>query len=118
MNADTMKTPQSRDRLENFHGNQLLYILWERHLTICAPIALTLPACTTWGEFRNTVLPGTVFHQHPDWRQIDWGSVQWVTDGNTLQPQDAQTLAELGLEHKSLLRMRTPELAGIGGVGG
>ena len=25
------------DRLENFHGNQLLYIGWDGHLLFCAP---------------------------------------------------------------------------------
>ena len=118
LNPPIQRSAQSRDRLENFHGNQLLYVLWERHLTICAPIALALPASTTWGEFRDKVLLGTVFSQHPEWSRIAWDRVRWETDGHALAPQDHQTLADLGLEHKSLLRMRTPELAGIGGVGG
>lgn len=107
-----------RDRQQNFHGNQLLYILWERHLTICAPIALALPPDTSFDRLVREVLPGTVFSQHPDWAQIDWSTAHWSARGEPVRAAPGATLASLGLGHKTLLRLRTPGLDGIGGVGG
>jgi phenol hydroxylase P4 protein len=114
----TPTTLPPRDREANFHGNRLLFILWERHLVICAPIALALPPTTTFGDLLDRVLPGTVFAQHPDWALIDWAQARWSAGSQPLQPEHHQTLAELGLGHKALLRLRTPGLDGIGGVGG
>ena len=110
--------PPPRDLEANFHGNRLLYVLWERHLVICAPIALALPPSTTFGELLDSVLPGTVFAKHPDWARIDWSQVQWSAGGQALHPERHRSLADLGLGHKALLRLRTPGLNGIGGVGG
>ncbi len=31
------------DAVENFHGNQILYLAWDHHLMICAPVALPVP---------------------------------------------------------------------------
>ena len=28
-----------KDKVENFHGNQLVYLHWEDHLSFCAPLA-------------------------------------------------------------------------------
>jgi len=32
-----------RDRVENFHGNQLVHLLWEKHLMFASPITVPLP---------------------------------------------------------------------------
>lgn len=111
------RAPQPpRDRVENFHGKQLLYVLWERHLIICAPIALAVPPDLPFDQLVNQVLPGTVFAQHPDWARLAEGGVQWHAHGQRLEPAPGQTLADLGLGHKALLRLRTPSLTGVGGV--
>ena len=107
-----------RDLQQNFHGNQLLYILWERHLTICAPIALALPPDTSFDRLVREILPRTVFSQHPDWAKIDWQAAQWSVRGEPVRPAPGATLSSLSLGHKALLRLRTPGLDGIGGVGG
>ena len=36
-------TGEMKDRVENFHGKQLLYIGWEDHLMIASPVCLPLP---------------------------------------------------------------------------
>mgnify|MGYP000986780914 CR=1 FL=1 len=36
-------TFEPADRLENFHGNQLLNIGWDQHLLFCAPFCLPMP---------------------------------------------------------------------------
>lgn len=104
----------SADRLENFHGNQLLFVGWEDHLMFCAPFALALPPSMRFGELVDTTLPGA-FGYHPDFARIDWSAVQWFKSGLPWQPDFERSLADNGLRHKDVIRFRTPGLTGIGG---
>jgi phenol hydroxylase P4 protein len=104
-----------KDRVELFHGNTLLYVGWDQHTMICAPIALPLPPSMPFGALIDNVLPTTVFAQHPDWPKIDWGKVEWLRSNKSFEPDPAKSLADNGLGHKSLLRFRTPGLTGIAG---
>lgn len=106
-----------RDRVENFHGNQVLYVLWERHLIICAPLALAVPPSMSFAALVQQELPKTVFAQHPDWPRIDWRAVEWAISNVPFQPDPAKSLADNGLTHKTLLRLRTPGLNGVRGAG-
>lgn len=105
---------EAADRLENFHGKQLLYIGWDQHLLFCAPFCLPFPPDMRFGDIVHTVLPG-VFGYHPDFALIDWSKVEWLKSGRPWQADFDKTLAELGLGHKDVLRLRTPGLDGIQG---
>lgn len=105
---------ESADRLENFHGNQLLYIGWDQHLLFCAPFCLPMPPTMRFGDIIDKVLPG-VFGYHPEFAQIDWNKVEWLKSSQPLAADFDKTLAELGLKHKDVLRFRTPGLTGIKG---
>jgi phenol/toluene 2-monooxygenase (NADH) P4/A4 len=102
------------DKLENFHGAQLLYIGWDQHLLFCAPFCFPFPPTMRFGEVVDQVLPGA-YGYHPDFARIDWSQVEWLKSGQPWQPDFSKTLAELGLKHKDALRFRTPGLNGIGG---
>ncbi len=102
------------DKLENFHGAQLLYIGWEDHLLFCAPFCLALPPTTRFGDVVRDLLPG-IFGYHPDFARIDWAKVEWFKSGQPWQPDFDKSLAENGLGHKDVIRFRTPGLTGIGG---
>ena len=104
-----------KDRVELFHGNQLLYIGWDQHTMICAPIALPLPAAMPFGDLIDKVLPTTVFTAHPDWAKIDWSRVEWLRSNEPFKPDAARSLADNGLGHKALIRLRTPALTGLAG---
>ena len=39
-----------RDRVENFHGKQLVFVSWDHHLLIAAPIMFCLPPQASFGE--------------------------------------------------------------------
>lgn len=104
-----------RDRVELFHGKQLLYVGWDQHTMICAPIALLLPGTTSIGDLIDKVLPTTAYAQHPDWPNIDWREVEWLRSGKPFIPELGRSLAANGLSHKSILRLRTPNLSGIAG---
>lgn len=103
----------ARDVRENFPA-PLLYIGWEDHLMIAAPVCLPLPPDMPFGALATAVLPG-VYGEHPDFAQIDWAQVQWLKSGRPWTPDPAQSLADNGLKHKDVIRFRTPGLTGIRG---
>ncbi|CAB3788659.1 hypothetical protein LMG28688_02732 [Paraburkholderia caffeinitolerans] len=106
---------EMRDRVELFHGNQLLYVGWDQHSMICAPIALPLPPSMRFGDLIDHVLPTTVFAAHPDWARIDWREAGWLRSNTPFVPERDKSLADNGLGHKALIRLRTPGLSGIAG---
>ncbi len=105
-----------RDLVENFHGNQMVIIGWDRHLMIDAPMAFPLPPDMPFGAFKSEVMPAA-FSAHPDWPQIDWEKVEWQLDGKPFTPNMDESLKNNGIGHKSLIRFVTPGLDGIGGSG-
>jgi len=104
-----------KDRVENFHGNQLLYVGWEDHMMICAPLALPLPPATPFGNVVEKVLPTTAFAAHPEWTKIDWSKAEWLRSGQRFMPDFKKSLTDNGLGHKAVIRFRTPGLTGIKG---
>ncbi|MBO9679714.1 MAG: phenol hydroxylase subunit P4 [Acidovorax sp.] len=92
----------------------LLYIGWEDHLMFCAPFCLPLPPDMPFGALATQVLPG-VFGAHPDFARIDWSRAEWLKSGQPWQPDPAKSLADNGLGHKDVIRLRTPGLTGIAG---
>ena len=105
---------ENKDRLENFHGNQLLYIGWEHHLLFCAPFAFPFPPAMPFRAVIEQVLPGA-FGYHPEFKQIDWSRAQWFKSGKPWVPDFDKSLADNGLKHKDVIKFLTPGLDGIKG---
>lgn len=103
-----------RDRVENFHGNIVVYLHWEEHLSFCSAIAFPLPPDMPFAALQQEIIP-TYYGAHPDFARIDWGAVRWRLDGRDIIPDPAQSLATQGFAHKSLLRFWTPGLTGYRG---
>ena len=103
----------ARDARENFPA-PLLFIGWEDHLMISAPVCLPLPPDMPFGALASAVLPG-IYGYHPDFAAIDWDEVQWFKSSQPWSPDPAKSLAENGLKHKDAIRFRTPGLTGIKG---
>ncbi|AUW60554.1 phenol hydroxylase (plasmid) [Sphingobium sp. SCG-1] len=104
----------AKDRVENFHGNQLVYLHWEDHLMFCAPVAFPLPPTMSFrGMIENVLTPA--YSPHPDFEKIDWAAVRWTLDDVVVEPEWERSLAENKVGHKSLLRFITPGLEGIDG---
>jgi phenol hydroxylase P4 protein len=101
----------NRDAVENFHGNQLVYISWDDHLSICSANAFPLPPEMPFGALTAEVIP-SVAGPHPDFGKIDWATVEWVLDDKPFKPEMDKSLAENGIGHKSLLRFKSPGLTG------
>ncbi|MBS1191297.1 MAG: phenol hydroxylase [Rhodocyclaceae bacterium] len=102
------------DTQDKFHGNQLLYVGWDKHLMFCAPFAFALPSTTRFGDLCDKILSKS-FGYHPDWAKVDLAKAVWKKSGQPWQPDMNKTLAELGLKHKDALRFETPGLNGIQG---
>lgn len=104
------------DAVENFHGNQLVYVAWDQHLMFPVAAALPLPPQMPFGALVKEVLP-SLYAVHPDFEKIDWDKAKWKLDGNSFLPNLAASLADNGVGHKSLIRLATPGLNGVGGIG-
>ncbi|PUA20355.1 phenol hydroxylase subunit P4 [Glaciimonas sp. PCH181] len=106
----------SKDRKENFHGAQLLYVGWDKHLLFYAPTVFCLPPETPFRELLEKHL-ALAYGVHPDFSAIDWGSVRWLKSGQPWTPDCTKSIAENGLQHKDVLRLQTPGKEGMAGVG-
>jgi phenol hydroxylase P4 protein len=105
-----------RDRLENFHGNQIVYLHWEEHLSFCSAICFPLPPDMPFGAMVETVLKPH-YAAHPDFEKIDWAAVKWRVDNAEVTPDMETSLVDNGVGHKSLIRFWTPGLHGYKSVG-
>lgn len=94
----------------------LLYVAWDEHLMFCAPHCIPAPPDAPFGEFIQG-LWGQVYGEHPDFARIQWDRAQWYLNGEFWFPKPALSLAENGIGHKDVIRLRTPELNGIAGSG-
>ena len=106
-----------RDSQKNFGDNILLYIGWDEHLLFCSALTFPVSPQMTFQELYEQVLPQG-FSQHPDFAHIEKDKIQWVLNGEAFQPVYEQTLAQQGIDHKSLLRFKTIGLNGWQGTGG
>ena len=75
-------TGPSRDAVENFHGNQLVYIGWDGHMMFPCAEAYPLPPQMPFGALVKEVVP-TAFSVHPDFANINWDKVEWLLDGKS-----------------------------------
>ena len=107
-------TGEIRDRVENFHGKQLLFVGWEDHLMFCAPHCIPVTPSTPFRTLVEEMLPA-MYSSHPDWLSVDLNKAEWFRSGVPFTPDFDRTLQENGLGHKAVIRFRTPGLTGIGG---
>jgi len=103
-----------RDRVENFHGNIVVYLHWEEHLSFCSAIAFPFPPDMPFGALLAEILPAS-YGMHPDFAAIDWKTVRWTVDGAAVTPDPEKSLKDHGVGHKSLIRFWTPGLNGYRG---
>lgn len=105
-----------RDRVENFNGDQLVYVGWDNHLMFCAAFTFLVSPDALFSTLIDEVIVDA-FSVHPEWNSIDWPKVIWLLNDNKIQPKYNVSLKDQGIDHKSLLRIQTPELKGFQGAG-
>ena len=109
-------TGQVADTVGNFHGNQLVYIGWDDHMMFPFAAVFSLPPQMPFAALVGELLP-SAYAAHPDFAQIDWNRATWSLDGAPFTPDLGKSIGENGIGHKSLLRLATPGLHGIGNSG-
>ncbi len=102
-----------KDSVDKFPA-PLLYIGWEDHMMLCAPFCAPFPPVMKFGDLVKSALPG-FYGAHPEFARIDWDKVEWFRSGQPWKPDMDKSLADNGLEHKSVIRFRTPGLTGLSG---
>lgn len=106
---------QPLDSQDKFNGLQLVYLCWEKHLMYCAPFTFPLPPAMAFGEFIERVVKPSISH-HPDAPRVDFSRALWRLNDQPFTPDNAASLTDNGIDHKSLLHLNTPGLNGIGGT--
>lgn len=98
--------------LQKHYGDQLLiYVGWDHHTLYCAAHAMLVSPQQSFAELIQTQIQAG-FHQHPEFEKIQWDQTIFQLNGEALAVDMNQTLEQLGFDHKSLLRFKTPELTG------
>ena len=102
-----------KDKVENFHGNQLVFIYWHAHRVVSSPKAFPLPPQMPFGALLTDIIPIT-YNIEPDYENLDFDSTEviWEVDGQVIKPDFSKSLEENGVGHKSLIRFTTPSLTG------
>ena len=95
-----------RDRVENFHGNQLVYVHWEGHLNFCSAIALALRPEMPFRTLAEEVIAG-LYGSDPQWASVDLSRARWMLDGVDWNPVPERPIGEQQVGHKSLIRFWT-----------
>ena len=102
-----------KDKIENFHGNQLVFIYWHGHRVVCSPRAFPLPAEMPFGALLSDIIPLT-YKIEPDFADLDFAKTEviWEIDGKVVKPDFSKSLKENGVGHKSFVTFITPALTG------
>ena len=98
-----------RDKVDNFLGNQLVYVAWDHHLLFATSFQLCVPPQMTFAELVQGPLT-QLLAPDPDAAAIEWEEVEWLKGNEPFTPDFSKTLEENGIGHKNQLRMRTPGL--------
>lgn len=118
INARKPYPMQPVDGIEHYHGNQLVFVSWDRHLMFAAPSVTCVPPQMRFGEFVDTVF-APLLAADPDAAAIDWRQAGWLKANRPFVPDFGKSLADNGVGHKDQLRLQTPGLNTVcGGAAG
>ena len=102
-----------KDKIENFHGNQLVFIYWHAHRVVCSPRAFPLPPEMPFGALLSDIIP-ICYKIEPDFEHLDFDKTEviWEVDGKIITPDFSKSLKENGVGHKAFTKLTTPSLTG------
>jgi phenol/toluene 2-monooxygenase (NADH) P4/A4 len=94
---------EARDRAEVFGDDMLVYVYWQGNMLFCSAAAFRAPKAMKWGDFKANMLKG-VFGIDPIYDTLNAANTAWLISELPAQPKDDQTLEELGVKHKGLIK--------------
>lgn len=92
----------ARDRAEVFGDDMLVHVHWLGNLYFCSAAAFRAPKAMKWADFKAGMFD-PVYSADPDYANLTSESLRWTINGQVVQPQADQSLAELGLTHKGMI---------------
>ncbi len=93
----------SRSRQELYGDDQLVSVWFQDTMWFASPAMFRAPRDMTWADFRAQMFVPFA-EEDPDF-DPDAARV-WSLHGETFEPADGQTLAELGIRHKDVIGTR------------
>lgn len=105
--TDKMKTIgeykfPSRDRQELFGDDQLVMVQWDDQMFLIVPGAFRVPKAMKWSDFHAQIEEWA--GADPDYKA--GSATDWRLDDEPIDPKPDQTIADLGIVHKGLVRFR------------
>lgn len=94
---------EARDRAEVFGDDMLVHVYWQGNMLFCSAAAFRAPKAMKWSDFKANMLAG-LFGVDPEYATLTPENTRWLLDTTPIQPRDDQTLSEVGLTHKGLVR--------------
>jgi phenol/toluene 2-monooxygenase (NADH) P4/A4 len=104
------------DAIAVYHGAQVLYVCWNKHLMFGAPFSLRVEPAMKFGDVVAQMI-APIISVHPDASKIDWSAAQWLRGDEPWTPVWDASVAENGIAHKDFVRFETPGLDGYKGLG-
>ena len=104
------------NRVENYGGDMNIYVIWDHHLIYCSPNAYRVPVNMKFRDFLEQVFAPD-YRQHPDVEKVNWDEGVWQMENEAWAPDFELTLEENNIAHNSFIRVTTPGLEGMHGVG-
>lgn len=93
----------SRSRQELYGDDQLVHVWWQNNPTLCAAVCFRAPRAMPWSVFISDLVNPWA-SSDPDF--VPGSPSQWAVDGVAIEPAGDRTLADLGVEHKSVISFR------------
>lgn len=93
----------AKDRQEVYGDDQLVHMLWEGNMLFCSAACFRVPKTMTWSEFKSQMIDPWA-SADPDYRPDS--ATGWRRDEETIDPKPKDTIADLGIPHKGLIRFR------------
>lgn len=97
----------SRDHVEVYGDNRIVYFNWDQHLLFAAPFLLFVPKDMKFREFiEERVAP--LLAPDPQATAIEWTKVEWNNGNEEFTPDFDASLEQNGIGHKDHIRLITP----------
>lgn len=93
----------AKDRQEVYGDDQLVHVLWEDNIFLCSAACFRVPKSMTWSDFKSQMIDSWASGD-PDYRPD--GATDWRRDEEAIDPRPDQTIADLAIPHKGLIRFR------------
>lgn len=95
----------SRSREELYGDDMLVHVWWRDNPLFCSAATFRAPKTMSWADFKTQMIdPWAASDPAYDPSQ----AFEWGYDEGAFTPEDAASLAELGVAHKHTISLRAP----------